>query len=312
MNSIDKLALLFFLFAFLGWVLEVIYAYFRHKKFVNRGFLKGPLCPVYGIGMTGMVVLSNLINQKIITNNLGFKVFLIFIATFLFTSILEYITGFLLELFFHQKWWDYSEEKFNLKGRVCLKFSIYWGILGLFIIEFISIIPENLIKLTQRQIDFTLLILIPIFIIDIVTSIDLALKLEKILKEINEVSEKAKDKLEENAMEAFENVKLRAEEKTLIMTEMMEKFKNNQILRAENLENRFKLNRNEANLIIEEFKIKIKAWDFKNEKNLFKEKYILSINSKKYKRWLIAFPKMKSRKYNEGLKELKKWLKTWN
>lgn len=312
MNSIDKLALLFFLFAFLGWVLEVIYAYFRHKKFVNRGFLKGPLCPVYGIGMTGMVVLSNLINQKIITNNLIIKVFLIFIATFLFTSILEYITGFLLELFFHQKWWDYSEEKFNLKGRVCLKFSIYWGILGLFIIEFISIIPENLIKLTQRQIDFTLLILIPIFIIDIVTSIDLALKLEKILKEINEVSEKAKDKLEENAMEAFENVKLRAEEKTLIMTEMMEKFKNNQILRAENLENRFKLNRNEANLIIEEFKIKIKAWDFKNEKNLFKEKYILSINSKKYKRWLIAFPKMKSRKYNEGLKELKKWLKTWN
>jgi len=312
MNSIDKLALLFFLFAFLGWVLEVIYAYFRHKKFVNRGFLKGPLCPVYGIGMTGMVVLSNLINQKIITNNLIIKVFLIFIATFLFTSILEYITGFLLELFFHQKWWDYSEEKFNLKGRVCLKFSVYWGILGLFIIEFISIIPENLIKLTQRQIDFTLLILIPIFIIDIVTSIDLALKLEKILKEINEVSEKAKDKLEENAMEAFENVKLRAEEKTLIMTEMMEKFKNNQILRAENLENRFKLNRNEANLIIEEFKIKIKAWDFKNEKNLFKEKYILSINSKKYKRWLIAFPKMKSRKYNEGLKELKKWLKTWN
>lgn len=312
MNSIDKLALLFFLFAFLGWVLEVIYAYFRHKKFVNRGFLKGPLCPVYGIGMTGMVVLSNLINQKILTNNLIIKVFLIFIATFLFTSILEYITGFLLELFFHQKWWDYSEEKFNLKGRVCLKFSVYWGILGLFIIEFISIIPENLIKLTQRQIDFTLLILIPIFIIDIVTSIDLALKLEKILKEINEVSEKAKDKLEENAMEAFENVKLRAEEKTLIMTEMMEKFKNNQILRAENLENRFKLNRNEANLIIEEFKIKIKAWDFKNEKNLFKEKYILSINSKKYKRWLIAFPKMKSRKYNEGLKELKKWLKTWN
>ena len=109
----------FLIYAFIGWCTEVVYAAVCHGKFVNRGFLCGPLCPIYGFG--AVIVVSCLTP---VTENTA----VLFIASALLTSILEFITGFVLERVFHAKWWDYSDVPFNIMGYVCLKFSLLWGV----------------------------------------------------------------------------------------------------------------------------------------------------------------------------------------
>ncbi len=110
---------MFLLYGFLGWCTEVVFAAVNEGKFVNRGFLNGPICPIYGFGMVIVVaVLGPVANQPV----------LLYIGSVLLTSALEFITGFLLEKLFHEKWWDYSEEPFHIQGYVCLKFSLLWGI----------------------------------------------------------------------------------------------------------------------------------------------------------------------------------------
>lgn len=117
----------FIIYAVLGWILETIYSLFERKKFVNRGFLYGPLCPIYGIGSSILIVVLKNINN----------IFILFIAAIILTSILEYATGFILEFIFDSSWWNYSENKYNIKGRICLRFSIIWGTLATFLIKIV-------------------------------------------------------------------------------------------------------------------------------------------------------------------------------
>lgn len=110
---------IFFLYAFLGWCTEVSYAALVTGTFVNRGFLNGPVCPVYGFG--AVIVLNCL-------TPLADNLLLLFLGSVALTSALEWFTGFVLEKLFHQRWWDYSDEPFNLSGYVCLRFSIAWAL----------------------------------------------------------------------------------------------------------------------------------------------------------------------------------------
>jgi uncharacterized membrane protein len=117
--SIYELIQLFFLYAFLGWCAEVCYAAVTVGKFSNRGFLNGPICPIYGVG--ALIVILAL---SPIADNL----FLLFFSSMILTSLLEYVTGLVLEKIFHAKWWDYTDRPFNLQGYICLQFSILWGL----------------------------------------------------------------------------------------------------------------------------------------------------------------------------------------
>ena len=101
----------FFIYAFLGWTAEVIFAALKNGKFVNRGFLNGPVCPIYGVGMAVLVLLLNPLKNSW---------WLLFFAGAAFCSILELVTGFVLDKIFKTKWWDYSNEKLNLKGYICI------------------------------------------------------------------------------------------------------------------------------------------------------------------------------------------------
>ena len=105
----------FFIYGFLGWCCEVIYAAIIDGKFVNRGFLNGPICPIYGFGVLFVLTLLEPIRENFL---------FLFIGSVILTSVLEFITGFLLEKVFKMKWWDYSNERFNIHGYICLKFSI--------------------------------------------------------------------------------------------------------------------------------------------------------------------------------------------
>jgi len=127
MDTVSKLFWLFLAYSFLGWLLETVTAAATKKRFINRGFLNGPLCCVYGIaGVLITVVLRDL---------KGNWVFL-YLGSTVFASLTEWTAGALLEHLGAGKWWDYSKEKWNLSGRVCLKTSLLWGALGVLAMTF--------------------------------------------------------------------------------------------------------------------------------------------------------------------------------
>ena len=136
MNKCVELFLLFIIYSFLGWVLETVHASVRDKKFVNRGFLAGCFCPIYGFGAVLTVLIFDWINIYI--KNYTTYMVVSVIATILVVTLLEYITGYLLEKIFHSKWWDYSNDFANIHGYICLGYSLLWGILAFILIRVIN------------------------------------------------------------------------------------------------------------------------------------------------------------------------------
>ncbi|MBR5040048.1 MAG: putative ABC transporter permease [Clostridiales bacterium] len=120
---------MFFIYAFIGWVVEVVYYGLDEGRFINRGFLNGPLCPVYGIGFYGVILLL-----ERLSNNF----FLLFFGSMIICTFVEFWAGFILYRIFKLRWWDYRDEKYNFMGFICPKFSLYWGIacsLGIFVLH---------------------------------------------------------------------------------------------------------------------------------------------------------------------------------
>ncbi len=176
----------FFIYAFLGWVLEVIYATLKTGKFVNRGFLNGPVCPIYGVGIAVLVLLLNPISDKW---------WLLFIVGSLFATVLEFLTGFILDKIFKAKWWDYHDEHFNLLGYVCLKFSLIWGVAVVLVFEIFVPVTNKLIDLIPfNYFGMILLILLWIvLIIDIISDVFLINKLKKDMNEYDRIAELYKE-----------------------------------------------------------------------------------------------------------------------
>lgn len=148
----------FYVYSFLGWICETIYCSIPAKNFIKRGMLKGPVCPIYGFGSLFAITLLNKCDYKIYT---------IFILGLLLASILEFITSFLLEKIFNRKWWDYSKNKFNINGRVCLLNSTLFGILSVCLIKFIHpIVIFILIKISLCIIEKITRSIVIIFVLD--------------------------------------------------------------------------------------------------------------------------------------------------
>lgn len=138
MYSGYELLWIFFVYALLGWCTEVSYAALVTGKFVNRGFLNGPVCPIYGFGAAIIFLCLEPLKQNLL---------LLFLGSVLLTSLLELAAGFVLEKLFHQRWWDYSDEPFNLGGYICLRFSIAWGLIGLFVVDLLHPTVMLLVRL---------------------------------------------------------------------------------------------------------------------------------------------------------------------
>ena len=194
----EKLALLFFLFIIyssLGWIMECIYEFVKTKKFVNRVFLIGPYCPIYGAGcLLIIILLEKYVNEPII----------LFIVACVICSVLEYFTSLIMEIIFKNRWWDYSNMKFNINGRVCLETTIPFGLAGLGVVYLlhpsvmfiVSKIPPTLLTLLS-------FILAIVFLIDICISFDIIINFKNISKNIKEdnteaITKKVKSILETN------------------------------------------------------------------------------------------------------------------
>ena len=134
MNNFLILAFLFFIGCFLGWGLEVLYRRFSPanvtRKWINPGFLVGPYLPLYGFGLCALYLLANLEHTSLISNVTAGSKILLFIVMALVMTLFEYIAGVIFIKGMKVKLWDYSNEKFNFQGIICLKFSIYWALLG--------------------------------------------------------------------------------------------------------------------------------------------------------------------------------------
>ena len=121
--------LMFFIYSFIGWVIEVIYYGITEGKFINRGFLAGPLCPVYGLGFYAAIWFFEPFKDNFL---------ILFFGMATACTIVELIAGLILYHAFHMRWWDYSDYKLNIGGYICLRFFIYWGIaasLGMYVLH---------------------------------------------------------------------------------------------------------------------------------------------------------------------------------
>ena len=152
-----------FIYSFIGWIIETIYALFVHGYFVKRGFLYGPICPIYGFGAIILIMLTKKLYKKPILKFL--------IATIAFT-IFEYMVSLVLEMLFGLRWWDYSNDFLNIQGRVSLLYSIFWGVIGLILLEklhpFIQDKIQYITKGNANNIqNIICYVLVIIFIIDI-------------------------------------------------------------------------------------------------------------------------------------------------
>ena len=175
--TLPEIILFFFIYALLGWFTEVLYAFHKQHTFVNRGFLYGPFCPIYAFGIISIILI--LYQYK---NNIS----LLFILGTIITSLLEYITGYILENVFHSKWWDYSDNKYNLHGRICLYFSLIWGLSSTIVVSLIHPLIYSLISHIPTKLINILSSLIAIyFIIDLSLTILSLIQFNTLITELS-------------------------------------------------------------------------------------------------------------------------------
>lgn len=208
----------FIIYSIAGWALESVYRSFCEKKFINTGFLNGPFCPIYGIGAIIMILFLEQFKDNVL---------ILFGISFFVLSLWEYVVGVLLEKIFKTKYWDYSDHKINIKGRVCLFNSICWGVLGVLFIKYIHPYVENNIELINPYILKTIIYIITIiFLIDTIISIVSIKNIKTALQKIEELNNQIKDKLEEVKNINSKNLKVDIAESLQDKIDILKKQKN--------------------------------------------------------------------------------------
>ena len=225
--------LLFLTYSIAGWCMEVIGKLIEKKKFINRGFLIGPYCPIYGTG----AILITLLLKKYTPDP-----FALFVMAILVCGTLEYLTSYFMEKIYHARWWDYSSKKFNINGRICLSNLIAFGILGMFIMYISNpFLIGQLGKLTPMWLSIIFWTILAIFLTDNIVSgiINNSIKTttkqlgekmdntEEITKKVREILQK-KSALHRRLIKAYpkiQAVKVKIKEKTRKIKEQIEEQK---------------------------------------------------------------------------------------
>lgn len=279
--SIYEILWLFFIYGFIGWCMEVAYCGLEEGKFVNRGFLNGPICPIYGVGAVTVILCLTPIKENIL---------LLFVCSIVLTSVLELITGFALDKIFHARWWDYSDLPFNIGGYICLKFSILWGFVCIALMKGIHPLIDKAVNVIPHIVGIVVLIFfLVIFITDMVITVVTINKLTNRIKLMDEIAKKIHDFSDEVGEHIYDGVS--------VVVKKSEEFRK----------------REDVQHIKEKYVDSIEALRIKNENNIeeLKQKYANVLKEKHtfQKRILNAFPNMKSRKYEEQLEKLKEKIK---
>ena len=273
-----NVVLLFFVYAFLGWCAEVAFAACKNGRFVNRGFLNGPICPIYGFGLIGVVLLLRPVEDNLI---------LLYIGSFLLTSLIELVTGFLLEKCFHAKWWDYSDMPLNICGYVCLLFSLIWGVACMAIVHWVhplifslvAHLPNLLVYILDGLFVCTLAVDLAATVASIRKLSERLSNLTQLANEIHEIS----DSLGENIAERTLATRKRLEEGQQKLEEKMDRIEEKRDLNRELNERR-----------LAELRMKLE--------NALGEKRF------GHRRLLEAFPNLSSHRNSEALERMRSFL----
>ena len=264
--------LIFILFSFIGWISEVIYVGVTSAhKFVNRGFLHGPLCPVYGFG--GVVILM-------LPPSLYATWIPLFFASMILCTIVEYFVSWLMEKLFHTRWWDYSHYKIQLNGRICLLNSILFGFLGVVVIHFVYPLMIDLLNsLGQKVINVSGVIILAVLSVDIFFTVRKLVDFANVMKKLKELGETLNSHYGQEEwfkkgsfMDMINSVIERAENrKEEFSQKILEKIDKVQNLHLPSVE-----------LFIKKFP-SIKSTKYKDELNMIKEKIHQKIEAAKKK-----------------------------
>lgn len=250
MESVVDIYLYLIIYSFLGWLCESIYCSVLDRRIQNRGFLNGPFCPVYGFG--ALITLKGL--QFFNKNKI-----IVFIGGMILTSVLEYITSYLMEKLFHAKWWDYSGRKFNINGRVCLLNSTLFGLMCVCLEFYVHPVVVDFLSVFSLEFKLGFMSAFFIyFVIDFSVTVWSVLGLNTRLATLQEI-------------------------------------KSQLIIKYDNFNNESKYSK------ISEF-IKLNNL---NEELIHKFNEKIRIGNIFQKRIIKAFPNIKSKKYNDIMKELK-------
>ncbi|MHB8172535.1 MAG: putative ABC transporter permease [Thermincolia bacterium] len=180
MGGYSDLLLFFAVYSFLGWMLETTFASINERKFINRGFLTGVFCPIYGFGAILIIQSSQWVNT-IFTDYFTALIISMLFSIFLVTA-LEYITGLLLEKIFNCKWWDYSNNAANLQGYICIKYSLFWGLLAFFLVQIVHpAISEMIFSIPTSIKGYIATLLFIYFLADTAKSVIDALDLREVV-----------------------------------------------------------------------------------------------------------------------------------
>lgn len=207
--EISYIFLMFYIYSIIGYICELIYIFFHNNfKFRDTGFLYGPYCPIYGFGALIVIFALKKYENDLIA---------LFFLSVIFTGVLEYITSYLMEKLFNNKWWDYSEKKFNINGRVCLSMALLFGLLSVLVVHYINPSLSEFVRGMDNNVKVVTAILLGILlIIDTIKSAKVAFgfkgKLKKLRQEISEYIQSEYRKQEENKNNIKEEVYVKIKE----------------------------------------------------------------------------------------------------
>lgn len=195
--SIATYFIYFIIIAICGWIMEVTLQLIQKHKFADRGFLIGPYCPIYGVG--GLFITLGL-------TNLAEHPLALFCVAIVVCAILEYLTSYIMEKLFHARWWDYSQNKYNINGRICLETIIPFGILGVLLIYIVNpFIFNNLQKLSAETLNYIAILIGALFVVDNMISLKVILNVSSTTKKFDK--ENPKDSTEELSQKVKEFLK---------------------------------------------------------------------------------------------------------
>ncbi len=306
----------FLIYSFLGWVVEVVYHAVSMGTIVNRGFLNGPVCPIYGFGMLAILLLL----YPFMENS-----FLIFLGGMAVTTLIELVGGFLLYRIFHMRWWDYSKEPFNFGGYICLKFSIFWGLGTVFILKIIHPFILLNVHIFDCMAGYVLTVLLyAVFVADCVITVLTITKLNRDLEGLNRLGQEMRrfsDGLTENigegAIEANTKLQEGQVQAALARAELKDGMEKS---RAELMDG-IQKSRSEFRDGIEKSRAELKEGMERRRAEAERRKLERSrrlamlkerIRTSRYfgtGRLLNAFPDLRHERYNEELQELLRGLK---
>lgn len=273
----------FFVYGVLGWCVEVAFAAVKEGRFVNRGFLNGPICPIYGVGVVSVIFSLQGFSESLL---------ILYLASAVLVTFIEWLTGYVMDRIFHQKWWDYSGQPLNIGGYVCLPFSLIWGVFCVFIVKCFQPLITHLIGYIPHIAGIVILVILSIAMLaDLYVTASAILKLNKRLEAMEKIAAELREFSDRMGENIYENVKDGMEKEEQLKSKVASMKEVRKELRAE-------------------YSAGKEEWYKSQQQKLdeLKGRYDSLVNGlgSVGERLVKAFPNMESRIHKDALREVKK------